>query len=106
MNCRHGFVVRDILGVNRFLCRECKERFTSYPRRSKPTTLYNPPITDKMCWQIIDDALKQFVPSFVKRINQPGFVMAKGVPTKRLTYNLPLTDKVTQSFAFLGDHNE
>lgn len=29
--CEHGFVVRDIQGENRFLCRECDERFPRHP---------------------------------------------------------------------------
>lgn len=31
MNCKHGFVVRDIDGANRFLCKECDERFVRHP---------------------------------------------------------------------------
>lgn len=30
-NCEHGFVVRDIKDDNRFLCRECDERFPRHP---------------------------------------------------------------------------
>lgn len=30
-SCEHGFVVRDIQGENRFLCRECDERFLRHP---------------------------------------------------------------------------
>ena len=30
-DCRHGFVVRSASGTNRFLCKECDERFPNYP---------------------------------------------------------------------------
>jgi len=30
-SCEHGFVVREILGDNHFLCRECNERFPRHP---------------------------------------------------------------------------
>ena len=30
-DCKHGFVVRDVRGSYRFLCKECNTRFRSYP---------------------------------------------------------------------------
>jgi len=87
MNCRHGFVVRDILGVNRFLCRECDERFRSYPRR----------------------AIRRIVPSEeceirIENTLRDEYVYAEGMPVQQpLTYTLPLTDKVTFSYQLLED---
>lgn len=30
-DCEHGYVVRSAAGANRFLCKECNERFPTYP---------------------------------------------------------------------------
>ncbi len=30
-HCKHGYVVRNIMGANRFLCKECNERFLHHP---------------------------------------------------------------------------
>jgi len=92
MNCEHGFVVRDILGVNRFLCRECKERFRSYPRRGKQRI---PSIVDKIAPEIIDNALCD------------EYTYAKGITQKYpLTYTFPVVDKATFSYTFVGDGDE
>ena len=32
VNCAHGFVVHNVLGAHRFLCRECDGRFVRHPR--------------------------------------------------------------------------
>jgi len=86
--CEHGFVVRNILGINRFLCRECKERFRSYPRRGKQRF---PSIVDKISPEMIDAALDPY---------------ASSAPLNQVTYTFPLTDKATFSYAFLGDKDE
>jgi len=53
--CDHGFIIREILGENRFLCKECSVRFRDYPSRGtklmhvgdsvwveyEPTSLFN-----------------------------------------------------------------
>ena len=30
-HCKHGYVVRNIMGANRFLCKECNERYLHHP---------------------------------------------------------------------------
>lgn len=34
-NCQHSYVVRNIVGANRFLCKECDERFPHHPGLTK-----------------------------------------------------------------------
>ncbi len=34
-DCKHSYVVRNILGANRFLCKECNERFSGHPGLAK-----------------------------------------------------------------------
>lgn len=40
-DCEHGFVTRDACGDYKYICHECKERFTAYPSRVD-TTLIKP----------------------------------------------------------------
>ncbi len=64
--CKHGFVVRDIEGDNRFLCRECDVRFPHYPRKIDWKKAFEKSVN----WDIIKDALKTFEPGFVERMNK------------------------------------
>lgn len=34
-DCQHSYVVRNIMGTNRFLCKECNERFSGHPGLAK-----------------------------------------------------------------------
>lgn len=104
MSCRHGFVVRDIVGGNRFLCRECDTRFARYPQ--KPS--WQRELNERLRWEALNDTLKDvYQDDFVERMNKKGYVVAQGAPMgQQITYNLPLTDKATMSFAFLGDDDE
>ncbi len=93
--CGHGFVVRDIDGANRFLCRECKERFSFYPKRGKQRI---PSIADKFSPKVIDETLKPF-----------KYVYAKGAyvsQVSQVTYNFPVRKTVTQTFQFVEDDDE
>lgn len=55
--CDHGFVVRSIVATNRFLCRECNERFARYPQ--KVVKLY----------EYCERAIKLYNAGFINRIN-------------------------------------
>ncbi len=97
MNCEHGFVVRNILGINRFLCRECGERFSSYPKlgRQRFTS-----IVDKISPETINAALDPF---------KDEYVYAEGVTMSApLTYTFPVMEKATifPVRRVLGDENE
>jgi len=91
--CEHGFVVRDVQGNNRFLCRECDERFLSYPQKQDP-------------WDPIKEAMKVYEAGFVEKMNEPGFVFTKGAYVNQVTYTLPVSDKVTQTFQFVENNDE
>jgi len=41
--CEHGFVVRDVVGDNRFLCKECNVRFPRHPSMISKTLTFNSP---------------------------------------------------------------
>lgn len=41
IDCRHkGWVARDIQGENRFLCKECDERFVRHPRAPRKSDIF------------------------------------------------------------------
>ncbi len=98
-SCQHGFVVRDVHGPDRFLCRECDERFLSYPEKDK----FKPGVA-----QMPDPQDYSLGRSYtVQPLNNAGVIWAKGVvmpPGK--VHTLPLSDKLTQSIQFVGDNHE
>lgn len=89
-DCEHGFVVRDILGVNRFLCRECDERFRSYPRRAIRRI-----VPSEACETRIENTLND------------EYVYAEGVTMGApLVYTFPVIKKATFSYTFQGNKEE
>lgn len=99
--CDHGFVVRDIQGDDRFLCRECNRRFPFYPQRETWQIALN----KKIRWDLINDALKTYTDTFVDRINKPrpGYVRTKGTAVGQVTYTFPTTGAVTESVSFAAE---
>ena len=105
-SCQHGFVVRDTQGPNRFLCRECDERFLSYPEKDKFKP--KPNIIDAHQEALLlKNAMDVYQAGFLGRMHQEGYTWAQGVVMKDTKiYNLPLSDSFTQSVQFMGDKNE
>jgi len=80
--CEHGFIVSDIQGDHRFLCRMCNTRFLRYPQNET----WQEELDKELGWDILQEALKKFQPGFINRINKPEFVHAKGVYVGQVTY--------------------
>ncbi len=98
-SCQHGFVIRDVQGPNRFLCRECDERFLSYPEKDK----FKPdPIDVKSAEQIAKE-WEVYQTDIAEQLGdqlglQRSYVWAEGVimnDTK--IYQLPVSDEIVQS---------
>lgn len=101
-SCQHGFVVRDVHGPNRFLCKECDERFLSYPEKDK----FKPEVAQMPDPQDYTLA-RGYTSNSTGDLGDAGVIWAKGVvmPDSKIVA-LPLSDKVTQSIQFVGDDHE
>jgi len=100
--CKHGFIVRDIQGDTRFLCKECDKRFSRYPQKGDGAET----MSLEFKWDMLQNALKEFEGGFVERINKPTYSYTTGVyvnPT--ITYNLPVADKITQTVNFIPNRD-
>lgn len=102
-DCRHGFVVRDIQGDQRFLCRECDKRFPHYPKKGDSAQT----MSLEFKWNMISDMLKEsYERNFVGRMNKPGFVSSMGVTMgSTVSYNLPIESKITETVTFLPNRD-
>lgn len=96
-SCQHGFVVRDVQGPNRFLCKECEERFPSYPEKEKFTSWMNTQIDKDEAYQA----------AFIGKDSQEDYMWAKGtVMTDTKIYQWPVMGEIVQSVEFMGDDYE
>lgn len=106
ISCQHGFVVRDVQGPNRFLCKECDSRFPSYPQKDK----FKPQLSIIDANQealLLKNAMDVYQAGFLGRMNQQDCMWAKGGVSPPFSMQaLPLSNRVTESIQFIGGEDE